>query len=303
MVVSNQTCAIVVTFNRVDLLKECIQALNAQTEPVSHIIVINNKSTDNTEEYLRKLNEKLSNLIVVNSKLNLGGAGGFNLGLKSAYDLTSDDYFWLLDDDTIVEENANKNFIKHSVQLQNQYGFLISNVRWIDGTPANVMNTAQDWPALSNQGLIKVNYGSFVSFFVQRRSVSLVGYPITDFFIWGDDAEFSLRLRSLNDGYFMEDVMATHKSASKDVAAGVAYDSENRIDRYFYSYRNQLYIWKTYFPKKYKGVLIRKLLKSFSILFISNNHRIYRFKVAVSGIIHSVFFNPIVEKANKYTKK
>ena len=45
-------CAVVVTFNRKVLLLNCLNALKAQTHPLSHIVVIDNASTDGTADFL-----------------------------------------------------------------------------------------------------------------------------------------------------------------------------------------------------------------------------------------------------------
>ena len=46
--------AVVVTYNRQALLSECITALRKQSRPLDAILVINNGSTDGTEDWLRQ---------------------------------------------------------------------------------------------------------------------------------------------------------------------------------------------------------------------------------------------------------
>ncbi|OQJ74480.1 hypothetical protein BMS83_09665 [Leuconostoc pseudomesenteroides] len=52
--------AAIVTYNRLDLLKESLGAVLGQTKYLNHVIVINNKSNDGTKEYLSSLIQKLS---------------------------------------------------------------------------------------------------------------------------------------------------------------------------------------------------------------------------------------------------
>ena len=67
---------VVVTYNRLDLLKECVQAIEKQTYPVSNFFIIDNCSTDNTWNYLKSIrNEKI---IPIHLDKNLGGAGGYS---------------------------------------------------------------------------------------------------------------------------------------------------------------------------------------------------------------------------------
>lgn len=300
----NKTCAIVVTFNRLELLKECLQAITNQTSCVSHVVVVNNASTDGTLEFLETQKKDLSNLIVLNSEKNMGGAGGFEKGLQIAYEQTKDDFFWVMDDDTIVDSKANCKFLNHASELENKFGFLISNVRWTDGSSTNVMSTnVEGWPDEANRGLIKVDYGTFVSFFVSRKSVAEFGYPIAEFFIWGDDAEYSLRVSANFPGYFMCDVLAIHKSKTKDIAIGVENDSPERINRYYYYYRNHMYIWKTYFSKKYKTVLLKKIIAGLLIPFKSKNHRFIRTYITFKGIFASFTFKPDIRGKNYLSHK
>jgi rhamnopyranosyl-N-acetylglucosaminyl-diphospho-decaprenol beta-1,3/1,4-galactofuranosyltransferase len=45
-----QVTAVIVTYNRFELLKECIAAVKVQTYKPSSILVVNNNSTDGTEQ-------------------------------------------------------------------------------------------------------------------------------------------------------------------------------------------------------------------------------------------------------------
>lgn len=291
---TKKTCAIVVTFNRLELLKLCIDALLNQTSSISHIVIINNNSTDGTRKYLNSLENK--KFIIHSMTENVGGAGGFKAGIQTAMEETDDFNFWLLDDDTIVAKDANEKFIKHSEFLKNNFGFLISNVRWTDGSPANVMQSSENWPEFAFQGLIKVNYGSFVSFFVNRENVVKVGVPISEFFIWGDDAEYSLRLRKISNGYFMNDVIAEHRSATNNVAPGILVDSPDRIDRYYYYYRNQMYIYREYYPSEFLKIWIINLVKALLIPFRVKDNRIKRCFVTLKGLFAALKFNPQITK-------
>lgn len=299
----NKTCAIVVTYNRLALLKECISALKNQTVPVNHIVIINNASNDGTKEYLNTI--KNDQILVWHSESNVGGAGGFSRGIQNAFKNTYDDYFWMMDDDTIVSQSCNKIFLQKARQLENRFGFLSTNVRWKDGSPTNVMLTDENWPDKSDEGLIEMEYGSFVSFFISRESVSKIGLPIEDFFIWGDDSDYSLRLKKLNPGYFVIDAHAVHKSISNKVTPGIRYDSVERVPRYFYYYRNQMYIWKKHYHKNAK-LLLKYFLESFIVLLKSPDHKLLRFRTVISGLIASISFNPQVKYVdntnNSYNK-
>ena len=79
---NKKIAAIIVTFNRKDLLVECIDNLKKQTIKLSEIIVVNNNSNDGTKEILTTI----KGITVINLEKNIGGAGGFNIGLRYAYE-------------------------------------------------------------------------------------------------------------------------------------------------------------------------------------------------------------------------
>ena len=46
--------ALVLTYNRLALLKECIKGIEAQEEKLDKLYIVNNSSTDGTKEYLKE---------------------------------------------------------------------------------------------------------------------------------------------------------------------------------------------------------------------------------------------------------
>ena len=124
----NKIVAVVVTYNRKDMLKECITALLNQTYHDLDIMVIDNCSTDGTINLVKNIND--SRVIYINTGENLGGAGGFQFGIREALERHYE-YFWLMDDDSIPTTRALDGLIKAAQKIKN-YGFLSSKVLWKD---------------------------------------------------------------------------------------------------------------------------------------------------------------------------
>ena len=120
--------AVVVTYNRKELLKESIKALLEQDYNNCHILIVDNASTDGTKEFIE---EEIQNSKVnyVNTGANLGGAGGFNFGMKKAHELGCE-FIWLMDDDCIVHKDSLTELINADKELNGNYGFLSSKVLW-----------------------------------------------------------------------------------------------------------------------------------------------------------------------------
>ena len=100
----DKVIAVVVTYNRQALLEQCIDALKKQTRKVDQILVINNGSTDKTETWLRSQTG-----IEFITQENIGGAGGFHTGIKTAFE-KSFTWMWLMDDDGYPKEDALENY-------------------------------------------------------------------------------------------------------------------------------------------------------------------------------------------------
>ena len=95
--------AVVVTWNRKALLLECLDCLRRQTARAD-VLVVDNASTDGTGEALKPLIQA-GEIAYVNTGKNLGGAGGFQLGVKAAVE-AGYDCVWIMDDDSMPTPTA-----------------------------------------------------------------------------------------------------------------------------------------------------------------------------------------------------
>lgn len=184
---NNKICAIVVTYNRKDMLEENIDALLKQEYNNFTIIIIDNNSNDGTDEIVKKYtNEKI---IYIKLKKNIGGAGGFNYGIRKAIE-EKYDYCWIMDDDTIPNKSALKSLIKKKQYLKDEFSFICSKVEWIDGSFCKMNQPAIDknWVNRIEQiknNLLPVATCSFVSCFINIKEMGR--YRITNkriFYIW-----------------------------------------------------------------------------------------------------------------------
>ena len=94
----NNTIAVVVTYNRKELLEKCLNCLLNQKDASCDVLIVDNASTDGTQDML-KGQFMLPNIYYRNTGENLGGAGGFQYGVREAMRLGYE-YLWLMDDDS-----------------------------------------------------------------------------------------------------------------------------------------------------------------------------------------------------------
>ena len=129
---NSKTAAVVVTYNRKDLLEKCIDRLRQQKNAACDIIIVDNASTDGTADMI-KCQYNVPEVIYMNTGANLGGAGGFQYGVKQAV-LLGYEYVWIMDDDTLPQETALYELFEADRELNGKWGFLSSVAYWTDGS-------------------------------------------------------------------------------------------------------------------------------------------------------------------------
>lgn len=189
--------AVVVTYNRFDLVKRTISALQSQTRTLDAIIVIDNACTDGTSEWL----DNQSELFVIHQD-NLGGAGGFWRGIKEAYG-RGYDRIWCMDDDVFPREDCLEQMLKHS---DNTIGIICPR-RIMNGKTfvaesktvnlSNPFKNTFDYKLtrieIEKNSVVDIEGMSFEGPLIKRDVVEKIGLPNKDFFILYDDTDYSYR--------------------------------------------------------------------------------------------------------------
>lgn len=287
----NNCVALVVTYNRKDLLQETIGALRQQ-KTLCDIVIVNNGSTDGTEQILEEMNNN-GDLIVINTGMNLGGAGGFNRALKEAMHGRWD-YFWLMDDDCIPQQDA-LNQLLVQAEKNPSFGFLSSKVLWTDGQLCEMNKQKLQQGSLMDAGIQPCRQATFVSFFTSRSAIEQAGYPISDFFIWGDDVEFSRRLSALRTCWYVPQSVVVHKTAA-NTGSDISKDSKERLNRYRYAYRNEVYIARQEGGIRWMYQAAKIVYHSGKVLLQAKSEKRRRLGIIWSSSWEGLSFNPKVER-------
>lgn len=204
---TESVAVVIVTFNRADLLTRMLDGLATQTRPPDAVFVVDNASTDHTREILTARREHPDlPLQVTHSEENLGGAGGFHLGVRKAYD-AGFDRIWLVDDDVVPAPNCVEVLMAVDedcvTSVREDLGgalvekaatdFDLRNPFAISPKRAAVDTVYAD--RASMPPLVEVQNVAFEGFMVRREVVAEIGFPDPSFFIFYDDAEYAIRAR------------------------------------------------------------------------------------------------------------
>ncbi len=230
--------SVVVTYNRKEYLLRNIEALLGQEGAHTDILIVDNDSSDGTEEAVASY-MKNAQVLYCNTGANLGGAGGFNFGIRRAWELGYD-AFWLMDDDVYPYPDALAKLIVAHEDLGGDYGYLSGVALWKDGSECR-MNKLHPKETGKDAALPykRIEFSTFVSMFLPRQTVEEFGLPIKEFFIWGDDIEYTRRITAKKPAYMVPESKVLHDTAD-NVGSNIALD-DGRLDRYRYAYRNEMY--------------------------------------------------------------
>jgi len=321
----SRVCAVVVTYNRPDLLLENINALIEQTLKLQTLIVVDNFSSVDTlsklcdsgyipsysNEFILKGGEiqniiydhenNLINFILLRLDANIGGAGGFNKGIRYFYTKTSDDLVWIMDDDTIPFNNSLEELLNgyHDLVRGNYNpGFLCSRVLETNFVHGNLPDlvTGRDIFKYStiNSQLLNVMRCSFVSVLFTRIAIKTCGLPMKEFFIWHDDFEYTNRVAERFDNAICLSSQVLHKRILSTVEENI---TDANYFKYKYGFRNEAFLVMEKFAW---GSFIRLLVRHFrQIFFKSRIDYISKIKLLLSSLSGLLFFRPKREYFNK----
>ncbi len=177
---------IVVTYNRLDCLKECLTALKAQTFKDFDILIINNGSTDGTADYL----DNQKDLFVITQE-NLGSSGGQYSGMKYGYD-HGYEWLWHMDDDGHPAPNQLEELLRFETESWYLNALVIDkdNHTQFSFPPHDKSMTIS---LIQQQSIIRNFVHPFNGTLYNRKLVEKIGMIKKETFIWGDEKEYTAR--------------------------------------------------------------------------------------------------------------
>lgn len=203
--------AVVVTHNRLEKLKVTLARLLEVTEDqLAAVVVVDNASADGTQEWLAGVKDP--RLDVVHSADNIGGAGGFETGMRHAVMTHDPDWLVLMDDDARPVPGALEQFHAFAGHDWDALAAAVyfpagdicemnrpsRNPFWHRGLIWKTMRQGRDGFHIPHSaytaGPCPIDVTSFVGFFIARRTIEKCGYPDGRLFLYGDDSLYTLSL-------------------------------------------------------------------------------------------------------------
>ncbi|CAG9000098.1 MAG: hypothetical protein CENE_02087 [Candidatus Celerinatantimonas neptuna] len=275
---SLKIAAVIVTYNRSEMLKSNLLSLESQG--VLDIFIIDNDSSDDTQKVVSDFSNNSKNKVFYkNSGGNLGGAGGFNLGCQIALDSGNGyTHLWLADDDVTFHKDCLKQlkvFIDDKTILQPmRFDKLGNNVEAsainIDLSSIFILNHKRN-------SVLKTCYAYYNTPFdiqnipfegplIPTQIFYKIGLPDHRYFIFSDDLDFSLK--SLNNGFSIKCIPLAKMTRLKPVEPNY----QLKDWKSYFVYRNFFHIQKTFGTNtwvRHRPYLMASMISLYCILSLN----------------------------------
>lgn len=270
--------AVVVTFNRLQLLQRNISCLRANN-PITQILVVNNGSTDGTAQWL----DEQSDLLVIHQE-NVGGSGGFYTGIQKAQTLNPD-WIWCMDDDVFPREDCLEQLLQ---QAQDEQVGVLAPRRLIEGKvygndfkSLNLTNPfaslyREKGCTLQTETVMQIGGTAFEGPLFRAQTIQQIGLPTKDLFIFCDDTDYCHRavLKGWKILYVPQALMDKQLFFNNDT----------------WAQRNQKKKWKRFYQIRNSAYLNHHYGQNWGVRHI-------RSFIGVTGMIATAFFTAPFSKA------
>lgn len=296
MSASRTVAAVVVTHNRAEHLRKCLDAILGQRDAhCDAILVVDNGSADDTPALLESYAG--AGVVRLDVGFNSGSAGGFHLGVYEAT-MRGYDLVWVMDDDVVPSSRALWALLSADRALGGEWGFLSSVAYWTDGElcKPNVQKKGlftfvsaenYDWP------LAQVRIAAMASLMLRADVVREVGLPIAEYFFYTDDYEYTARISRGHPCYMVPASAVTHEM-ERNEKPNLARDSEARMWRYEYLYRNDVHFYRGCGVRGVAYLAAKAAYTTANVMVNGRGHRAERLRTLAHGLVAGLSFRPRV---------
>jgi GT2 family glycosyltransferase len=213
--------AVIASFRRPGELSRLLARFGGIRAPLEAVIVTDNGNDEESREVIAPYGDLVTRLV---PPTNLGCGGGLRLGIDHAIKKYGDrlTHLWILDDDAVVERDT----LEHLLVAGEAAGAEVIYPMIVDGTgrigwfpgllqrePWRVIRqvtTPAQYLARCGPGPVAFSWSPGVCLLVTARALRKVGPPRGDYWVRGEDLEFSLRLTARFPSAFLPSVVVQH---------------------------------------------------------------------------------------------
>lgn len=231
-------------------------------------------------------NNEQAEIVFLSSDINLGYAGGNNLGIRYGLRQKDADYFWVLNNDTVVPPDSLSNLVNYfdALKLEGKKpGILGSKLRFYDKPDMlqGVGAVFNKWTSKIKQvGTFETDEGQYdghhtkvdfvigASVFVSRELVENAGLMAEEYFLYNEEIDWCYKAKEqgFTVSYAPQSIVYHKQGAS---TKNHVKSKKKNMNAMFYQFRNIILFYRKFFPRLVlipMGVVFLRILKlSFSI--------------------------------------
>ena len=225
MIKRTKTALILINYNGFEDTKECMESIANVNEELPFIVLVDNNSKDT--ESLKTLHNFYSSLHIIFNEKNVGFGRANNIGINWALENLESEYIFLLNNDTLIEQDCLENLISSKGFIDKPNTLVTPLILNTDNPPTVWYGGGQvDWKS----GGAKMNFirkarndlnvntprnvtfaSACAMFFKTSYLRELKGFD-PYFFMYEEDVELSLRiLKSKGHIYYEPSAVVFHK--------------------------------------------------------------------------------------------
>lgn len=191
---------IILNYNSTELTKNCINSLNNTLNYKNYniILVDNSNLIDFSKDYLKQ-----NHIIYIKNPKNLGFAKGCNIGIKHAYNHFKPQYYWLLNNDTLVTKDSLTNLVNyaknHHIAITGSKIINPKNnqIQCLAGGYLHYL-TGKSYFIKNSKNLNKLQYICGASMLINNNTIEKIGYLDEDFFLYYEDNQYCMLAKQNN---------------------------------------------------------------------------------------------------------
>jgi GT2 family glycosyltransferase len=193
------TSIVILNYNGGEDVIECLESVRNIDYPSYEIIVVDNASTDNSVESIRK---KFPEVKIIQNETNLGFAEGNNVGIREA----NSHYVMLLNDDAVVGKNILKD-LTAAIEERKNIGMAGPTILyyndpdriWFAGGRVNLFGYLSNWGKGLARGSCSsarlVDFLSGCSVLIKKEVIDKIGLLDAEYFLYFEDVDFCFRAK------------------------------------------------------------------------------------------------------------
>lgn len=243
---------VLVTYNRAILLERNLKSITQMDPKPGKVIVVDNDSSDNTQEVIVEYSQKLNGILVnALQQENTGGAGGFSAGMKIAYE-SGAEWIWMMDDDVEVIPDALTKLSGWTDRFKHiqgrRYDYDGSEYYWQPriSVPFGIPYLPWAPAGFEKTDHRLMNSGCFEGMFIHRSVVKEIGLPDYRFFIAWDDALYGWLASTVTQGVAVKDIVLRRTRDIKQLNMGSRQLNASSDFYRYYIMRNRGYMVQYY---------------------------------------------------------